>query len=65
MMCDVGVVRVNVPGDMLVYLRDGSAQTTVSAEMEVEDRICYLTRSRYTDTGPTSPSADPVMPGAW
>ena len=22
----------------------------------------YLTHSQYTDTGPTSPSADPIMP---
>ena len=25
----------------------------------------YLTQSQYTDTGPTSPSADPITPGAW
>ena len=25
----------------------------------------YLIQSRYTDTGPTSPSADPITPGAW
>ena len=25
----------------------------------------YLTQSQYTDTGPASPSADPITPGAW
>ena len=25
----------------------------------------YLTQSQYTDTGPTSPSVDPITPGAW
>ena len=26
---------------------------------------CHLTQSQYTDTGPASPSTDPVMPGIW
>ena len=34
-------------------------------EIEVADQTFYLTQSQYTDTGPTSPSADPVTPGAW
>ena len=34
-------------------------------EIEVADPTFYLTQSKYTDTGPTSPSADPIMPGAW
>ena len=34
-------------------------------EIEVADQTFYLTRSQYTDTEPTSPSADPIMPGAW
>ena len=32
------------------------------------DRSCrsnYLTQSQYTDTQPTSPSADPITPGTW
>ena len=33
-------------------------------EMEVADQTLYLTQSPYTDTRPTSPSADPVTPGA-
>ena len=34
-------------------------------EIEVAAQTFYLTQSQYTDTGPTSPSADPIMPGAW
>ena len=32
---------------------------------EVADQTFYLTQSQYTDTEPTSPSADPISPGAW
>ena len=39
--------------------------TCCHTEIEVADPTFYLTRSQYTDTGPTSPSADPIMPGAW
>ena len=34
-------------------------------EIEVADPTFYLTQSQYTDTAPTSPSADPVTTGAW
>ena len=34
-------------------------------ETEVADQTFYLTQSQYTDTGPTSPSADSITPGAW
>ena len=34
-------------------------------EIEVADQTFYLTQSHYTDTGLTSPSVDPVLPGAW
>ena len=34
-------------------------------EREAADPTFYLTQSQYTDTGPTSPSADPITPGAW
>ena len=34
-------------------------------EIEVADQTVHLTQSQYTDTRPTSPSADPMMPGAW
>ena len=35
------------------------------SQVEVVDPTLHLTQSQYTDTGPTSPSADPVTPGAW
>ena len=39
--------------------------TCCHTEMEVADQTFHLTQSQYTDTGPTSPSADPITPGAW
>ena len=39
--------------------------TCCHTEIEVADQTFYLTQSQYTDTGPTSPSTDPVTPGAW
>ena len=39
--------------------------TCYHTEIEAADQTLYLTQSQYTDTGPTSPSADPVTPGAW
>ena len=33
--------------------------------IEVADQTFYLTQSQYTDSGPTSPSADPTMSGVW
>ena len=39
--------------------------TCCHTEIEVAGRTFYLTQSQYTDTGPTSPSADPITPGAW
>ena len=52
---------------MLVYLRDGSAQTilraaTLGQKLQVK---LYTSPSHRTDTGPTSPNADPITPGAW
>ena len=52
---------------MRVYLRDGSAQTIFTCchtEIEVADQTVHLTQSQSTDTGPTSPSTDPITPGA-
>ena len=34
-------------------------------EIEVANPTFYLTQSQNTDTGPTSPSTDPIMPGVW
>ena len=39
--------------------------TCSDTEIVVADQTFYLTQSQYTDTGPTSPSADPISPGAW
>ena len=39
--------------------------TCYHTEIEVADQTFHLTQSQYTDTGPTSPSADPITPGAW
>ena len=39
--------------------------TCCHTEIQVANQTFYLTQSQYTDTGPTSPSADPIMPGAW
>ena len=39
--------------------------TCCHTEMEVADQTFHLTQSQYTDTGPTSPSADPITPDAW
>ena len=49
--------------NMLVYLRDGSART-ILREIEVADPAFYPTQSKYTDTGPTSPSAVLITLGA-
>ena len=34
-------------------------------ETEVADQTSYLTQSQQNDTGPASPTTDPVMPGVW
>ena len=39
--------------------------TCCHTEIQVADHTFYLTQSQYTDTGPTSPSSDPITPGAW
>ena len=39
--------------------------TCCHTEIEIADQTFYFTQSQYTDTGQTSPSADPVTPGAW
>ena len=39
--------------------------TCCHTETEVADPNFHLTQSQYTDTGPTSPSAGPITPGAW
>ena len=39
--------------------------TCCHTEKEVADKTFYLTQSRYIDNGPTAPSVDPIMAGAW
>ena len=39
--------------------------TCCHTEIEVADWTFHITQSQNTDTGPTSPSTDPVTPGAW
>ena len=39
--------------------------TCCHTEIEVADPTLHLTRSQYTDTGPTSPSTNPITPGTW
>ena len=39
--------------------------TCCPTEIEVADQTFHLTQLQYTDTGPTSPSTDPITPGAW
>ena len=56
------------PSNMLVYLRDRYAQAILRAdtlETEVAAETFGLTRSQYTDSVLTSPSADSILTGAW
>ena len=39
--------------------------TCCHTEIEAVDQTIYLTQLQYTETGPTSPSTDPITPGAW
>ena len=39
--------------------------TCCHTERAFADQTSQLTQSQYTDTGPTSPSADPITLGAW
>ena len=39
--------------------------TCCHTEIEAADPTLHLTQSQYTDTRPTSPSTDPITPGAW
>ena len=39
--------------------------TCCHTEIEIADQTSHLTQSQYTGTGQTSPSADPITPGAW
>ena len=71
------VVVVDVDAVVIVVIAAAAAVDVVSqgwlssdncmychTEIEVADPTFYLTQSQYTDTGSTSLSADPRMPGA-
>ena len=54
------------PSNVLGYLKDGSAYCTYChTKVELAGQTYYFIQSQYIDTGPTSPSSDPVTPGAW
>ena len=42
-----------------------SSCTCCHTTIKVAHQTCCLTQSQYADTRQTSPSADPIMPGAW
>ena len=58
---------VNVPATCSVFQGRicPDNYTCYHTETEVADQTFYLTQSQYIDTGPTSPSADPVTLDAW
>ena len=66
-VCECACVRVCVT----VYERerggrgDGSALTSLRAATLRQTLQIQLSTSRYTDTRPTSPRADPITPDAW
>ena len=39
--------------------------TCCHTEVGAADQTLHLTQSQYTDTGPTSPSTDPITPVSW
>ena len=39
--------------------------TYCHTEIEIAGQTFHLTQPQYTDTGPTSPSTDPITQGAW
>ena len=39
--------------------------TCCHADTDVADQTLYLIQPQYTDSEPTGPSADPIIPGAW
>ena len=57
---DCYVLVAYSPTNMLVYLRDGSAQTIARVTT-----LIRLTQSLYIDPGPASLSADPITPDGW
>ena len=50
---------------MLVYISGMDLLRQFYTEIEAADQTFHLTQWQYTDTRPTSPSTDPITPGAW
>ena len=61
----VWLLKVPATGECISGTICSDNFTCCHTEIEVADQTFYLTHSQYTDTGPTSPSADPITPGAW
>ena len=59
---------LNVPATCKAYLRDEPAKlnycTCCHIERDIADQTGRLYQSQHTDTEPTSPSSDSVIPGA-
>ena len=77
-LCSPGHLTSRLPGrSLFVGCLTSKQQASVSqgricsdkftcchTEIEAADQSFYLTQSQYTDTGPTTSSADPTTPGA-
>ena len=59
------VCLLNVPASVSQDRICADNFTCCHTEIEVADQTFYLTQLQYADTGPTSPSADPITPGVW
>ena len=66
--CISSLLVTECPSNKLVYLRERICSekfTCCHTEIEAADSTFHFTQSHYTDTRPTSPSTDPIMPGIW
>ena len=63
----VGCLLALRPSSMLVYFREEPSQTRYACHHTEIEKITtfYLTESQYTNTPPTSHSADTIGSGAW
>ena len=61
------VVSISLTIRLLVVMSQQYASVSQGrichTDTQVADPTFYLILSQYTDTGPTSPSADPITPG--
>ena len=77
--CKVWIRACGRPHDQLLFVGCLTSQQNASVshgricsddftrchtEIEVADQTFHLTQSQYIDTRPTSPSTDPITPGA-